>query len=265
MDLGLHGKTALVTGAATGIGRATAELLVAEGAHVLAADIAAEPLGELVATSPEGTVAAIVADLSSLDGCRQVAEAALRFEGHAPDILVNNAGAGRIRTFEEVSDDEWHATFEINFFATQRLCTLLLPSMRAREDAAVVTVISDLAQQPEASFPDYSPSKAALANLTRMLAKEYAPDIRINAVNPGPIWTPLWSRPGGFLASIEAIYSKTGDEAVQALVEDRGIPLGRMGTAQEVADCIAFLASPRASFVTGSGLGVNGGTIGTIF
>lgn len=265
MDLGLMGRTALVTGAATGIGRAAAELLLAEGAHVIAADIAEGPLREFAAAAPAGSAEIVVADLSTVDGCRAVADAALGFEGHAPDILVNNAGIGRIRNIEEVTDADWHATFELNFFATQRLCTSLLPAMRAREGAAVVTVISDLAQQPEPTFPDYSPSKAALANLTSLLAKEYAPDIRVNAVHPGPIWTPLWSRPGGFLSAIEALYGKQGDDAVQALVEDRGIPLGRMGTPEEVAQCIVFLASPRASFVTGAGLGVNGGTIGTIF
>lgn len=264
MDLGLTGRTALVTGAATGIGRATAELLVAEGAVVLAADIAETPLREL-ADASDGAVEIVVADLSTLEGCQAVADAALAFRGHAPDILVNNAGMGRIRSIDDVSDADWHATFELNFFATQRLSSAVLPYMRARAGAAVVNVISDLAQQPEPSFPDYSPSKAALANLTRLLAKEYAPDIRINAVHPGPIWTPLWSRPGGFLETIEGIYGKQGDEAVQALVADRGIPMRRMGTAEEVASCIVFLASARASFVTGSGLGVNGGTIATVF
>ncbi|ALJ21760.1 SDR family NAD(P)-dependent oxidoreductase [Microbacterium sp. No. 7] len=265
MDLSLTGKTVLLTGGATGIGRAAAEQLIAEGAHVLVADIAAEPLAELVASSPQGSVATIVADLATAEGCARVAEAALAFEGHAPDILINNAGIGKIRRLADVSDEEWHRTFELNFFATQRLCSALLPHMRARPDAAVVTVISDLAQQPEPTFPDYSPSKAALANLTRLLAKEFAPDIRVNAVHPGPIWTPLWSRPGGYLETIEGIYGKKGDEAVAALVADRGIPLERMGTAEEVASCVVFLASPRASFVTGSALGVNGGTVGTVF
>lgn len=266
MDLYLSGRTVLVTGAATGIGRSIAEMFLAEGARVLAADVAAEPLGELVSNAPTGAAASVIADLSTADGCRRVAEAAFEFGGgQAPDVLVNNAGVGRIRTFEDVSDDDWHATFELNFFATQRLCKLLLPDMRKRPDAAVVNVISDLAQQPEPTFADYSPSKAALANLTSLLAKEYAPDVRVNAVHPGPIWTPLWSRPGGFLSSIEAIYGKSGDEAIQALVEDRGIPMGRLGLPEEVAQCVVFLASPRSSFVTGSALGVNGGTIGTMF
>lgn len=265
MDLGIVGRTALVTGAATGIGRATAELLVAEGARVLAADIAQEALRDFQDSAPEEAAAIIVADLSTVAGCTEVARAASAFHGHAPDILVNNAGNGRIRNIQDVTDEDWHATFELNFFATQRICAQLLPRMRGRAGAAVVNVISDLAQQPEATFPDYSPSKAALANLTRLLAKEFAPDIRINAVNPGPIWTPLWSRPGGFLEAIEAVYDKTGDDAVRALVEDRGIPLQRMGTPEEVANAIVFLASARASFITGSGLGVNGGTIATVF
>lgn len=265
MDLGLTGRTALVTGAATGIGRATVELLVAEGAHVLAADIAAEPLEVLLASLPEGSAEIVIADLSTENGCQSVADKALAFEGHAPDILIHNAGIGRIREFTSVDDAEFHRTFELNFFAPQRLSRMILPSMRTRPGAAVVAVASDLAQQPEPTFPDYSPTKAAVANLMALLAKEYAPDIRVNMVHPGPIWTPLWSRPGGFLSTIEQIYGKQGQDAVQALIDDRGIPLGRMGTPEEVANAIVFLASPRASFTTGSGLAVNGGTVGVIF
>ena len=98
-------------------------------------------------------------------------------------------------------------------------------------------------------------------SLSKSLALQYAPQVRVNSVCPGPILTPFWSAPGGFLESIERQYSRSGDEALAAFIEDRHIPMGRMGTADDVARAIVYLASPASSFITGGVLGVDGGTV----
>jgi NAD(P)-dependent dehydrogenase (short-subunit alcohol dehydrogenase family) len=236
-----------------------------EGVKVFAVDIAEEAMRSYIEEDGLTSVHMCVADLSTLEGVRSATTAFLEAAQRGPDILINNAGNGRMLPFEDLDDGDWHRTFELNFFGMQRTCRELLPAMAQLESAAVVNVASDLAIQPETVFVDYSASKAAMVNLSRSLAQAYAPRVRVNTVNPGPIWTPLWTRPGGFLEKIETIYGLRGEDAVAALVEDRGIPAGRMGTAEEVARAIVFLASPAASFITGSSLGVNGGTVRSAF
>ena len=259
MDLGLNGKFVYLSGAATGIGRATAELFAAEGARVAAVDINEHGLSELA--NHLDNVTPIVADLSTLEGCKKAAADTRKAFGGEPDIVVNNAGIGRMLGFEDTSDNEWIEMFSINFFSTVRICREFLPAMKAGRGGAVVNVTSDLAGQPEQVFVDYQAAKAAMVNFSKTMANSYSPTIRVNNVAPGPIWTPLWTRPGGFLEKIEAAYGKKGDEAVQALIDDREIPLGRMGKPEEVANAIAFLASDAAGYTTGSTLSVNGGTV----
>jgi NAD(P)-dependent dehydrogenase (short-subunit alcohol dehydrogenase family) len=265
VKLGLEGKLAYVTGAATGIGREIVRLLAAEGAQVFAVDIAREALSEYISADGLSQVDMFVADLSTLDGCRQAARAFVERAGRGPDVLINNVGSGRMLGFEALDDDDWHRTFELNFFGMQRTCRELVPLMAELESASVVNIASDLAGQPETVFVDYSATKAAMVNLSRSLAQAYAPRVRVNAVCPGPIWTPLWSRPGGFLESVEQVYGLKGQDAIDALIEDRGIPLARMGKPEEVAQAAVFLASSAASFITGSTLGVNGGTVRAAF
>ena len=265
MKLGLEGSRAYVTGAATGIGREVVRLLSAEGASVFAVDIAGDLMEEYIETDGLRDVTPYVADLSTLDGVQSATAKFLAVDGLGPDVLVNNVGNGRMLPFEALDDDDWHRTFELNFFGMQRTCRELVPLMAELDSSAVVNVASDLAVQPESVFVDYSASKAAMVNLSRSLAQAYAPHVRVNVVNPGPIWTPLWTRPGGFLETVEAVYGRKGDEAITALIEDRGIPLQRMGTAKEVAQAVVFLASGAASFITGSTLGVNGGTVRSAF
>ena len=262
-DFGLKDSRILITGAATGIGRAAVEAFVAEGARVVAVDIEYDVLEEyLRASGAESQVTPVRADLSTADGVAGAIERGLDVFGGAPDVLVNNVGAGRLKTFEELTDEDFHRTFELNFFSMVRICSAFLPRMYAAGKGAVVNVTSDLSRQAEDTIVDYAASKAAVASVAKSLARAYAPRVRVNNVAPGPIWTPFWSdAEKGWLKNIEAAYGKTGDAAVEALISDRGIPMGRMGTPEEVANAVLFLSSDAAGFTTGATLGVDGGSV----
>ncbi|GAA2754628.1 hypothetical protein GCM10009870_010 [Leucobacter celer subsp. celer] len=141
--------------------------------------------------------------------------------------------------------------------------------IRTQSDAgggAVVSVTSDLSRQPEDSITDYAASKAAVASVAKSLARLYAPTIRVNCVAPGPIYTPFWSdEKYGWQKTVEGAYGKEGTAALDALIEDRGIPMARMGTPEEVGAAVAFLASEVSGFTTGATLGVDGGSIRALF
>jgi NAD(P)-dependent dehydrogenase (short-subunit alcohol dehydrogenase family) len=263
VDLGLAGKNALVTGSATGIGRAVVEAFAAEGANVVAVDIRDDLIVEYSSEQGiGGQVSAVHADMTEARDIRSAVDQATAVFGGAPDILVNNVGAGRLASFEELTDDDFHRTFELNFFSMVRICRALVPAMFEAGKGAVVNVTSDLSRQAEDVIVDYAASKAAVASVSKSLARAYAPRVRVNNVAPGPIWTPFWSdAEKGWLKNIEAAYGKRGDEAVQALIDDRGIPMGRMGTPEEVANAVLFLSSDAAGFTTGSTLGVDGGSV----
>ena len=262
MKLNLDGRVVVITGAASGIGAETARVFAAEGARLGLVDRDAAGLEQLAEElRKQTTVATCVADLSTAKGVSDAVTAVLRgFDGTA-DVLVNNVGECFARTFDELSDAEWLATFEVNFLSAVRAVRLVLPGMRRRGRGAIVTNASDLARQPEAGPADYQASKVALLSLTKSLALAEGPAIRVNAVAPGPIWTPLWTRPGGFADTLGIVHGRDARAAVEHELSKRQMPLGRMGSPEEVARVITFLASDAASFVTGSIWGVDGGTI----
>jgi NAD(P)-dependent dehydrogenase (short-subunit alcohol dehydrogenase family) len=145
-----------------------------------------------------GEAALGVADLSTGPGVADGIAEALSTYSSAPDILVNNVGAGAIRTFDQLTDDDWMSTLQLNFMSYVRACRTVLPGMRANGSGVIINNASDLARQPEPVPVDYSASKAAVLALTKGLARAEGPKIRVNAVAPGPIWTPFWTKPGGF-------------------------------------------------------------------
>ncbi|RKP57759.1 SDR family NAD(P)-dependent oxidoreductase [Pararobbsia silviterrae] len=263
MQTGLEGKIVLITGAAQGIGRATALAFAREGARVCAVDIDADALDSLQSEIhalgvPVNTARA---DLSSGEGVTAGIDAALRPHQGQLDILVNNVGSGKVRTFDDLSDADWNATLNLNFLSYVRACRHLLPTLRQREKAVIINNASDLARQPEPVPIDYSASKAAVLALTKGLARAEAPKIRVNAVAPGPVWTPFWTKEGGFAETMGKFHKMDPREAVEHELSLRQLPLNRLGTPEEVANVIVFLASDLASFVTSAVWGVDGGSI----
>lgn len=255
MDYRIDGKTAYVSAGAHGIGEAVADLLTREGASVIVADKDETALREK-AHKWRGTV---TADLATSAGVSQAVAAVLDGFGDAPDILINNLGVGDAIPFEQISDDEWAGSIEVNLMGTVRTCRALVPKMASRGAGAVVNTGSDLAKQPEPGFVHYGACKAGLLYVTKALAKQYAPSVRVNAVLPGPIWSKMWTRPGGIVDQLVAHYRVDRDTAVKRFLEDRQMPMG-IGQPEDVAHAVVFLASPLAKFITGAGLDI-GGTI----
>jgi NAD(P)-dependent dehydrogenase (short-subunit alcohol dehydrogenase family) len=255
MDYQLKGKTAYVSAGAHGIGEAIADLLTQEGATVIVAD-----QDEAVLTQKAHKWRGVVAaDLATAAGVERATSYALQALGKAPDILINNLGVGDSAPFESVTDEKWAQSINVNLMGTVRTCRALVPKMAAQGSGAVVNTGSDLAKQPEPTFVDYGACKAALLYLTKALAKQYAPTVRVNSVLPGPIWSRMWTRPGGIVDQLKAHYGGDQDTAVKRFLEDRQMPMG-IGKPEDVAHAAVFLASPLARFITGAGLDI-GGTI----
>jgi NAD(P)-dependent dehydrogenase (short-subunit alcohol dehydrogenase family) len=255
MDYQLKGKRALVSAGAHGIGEAIADLLTQEGAGVVVAD-----QDEATLTEKKGKWQGIfAADLATAEGIDGAVAHAIKTFGGVPDILINNLGVGDSTPFEEVSDERWARSFQVNLMGCVRACRALVPKMAARGSGSVVITGSDLAKQPEPTFMDYGAFKSSLLYVTKALAKQYAPKVRINTVLPGPIWSRMWTRPGGILDQIVQHYGLDPDASVKRFLEDRQMPMG-IGKPEDVAHAAVFLASPLAKFITGAGLDI-GGTI----
>lgn len=255
MDYLLRGKSAYVSAGAHGIGEAIADLLAAEGAVVVVSDQDADTLREK-AHKWRGTIAA---NLATPDGVERATDYALTTFGDAPDIVINNLGVGDSTPFEAITDEAWARSIDVNLMGTVRTCRALLPRMAARGSGSVVNTGSDLAKQPEPGFIDYGACKAALLYVTKALAKQYAPAVRVNTVLPGPIWSRMWTRPGGIVDQLVAHYATDRDTAIGRFLQDRQMPMG-IGDPVDVAHAVVFLASPLARFITGAALDI-GGTI----
>jgi 3-oxoacyl-[acyl-carrier protein] reductase len=249
LDLGLEGKNCLVTGSTGGIGLETVRLLVAEGARVVTCGRSEAPgIGE---------IAHVSADLSRpREPERVVADARRQLAGL--DVLVNNVGLARHAEFEEVPDEEWDAYWQLNVMSYVRAIRAALPSLRETR-GSIVNVSSTAAKRPSTGMPHYSVTKAAVLSLSRLVADLYAGDgIRCNAVTPGPTATDAWLGEGG-LADQQG-----GDREEVLRRVGAGRPLGRLARPEEIAAVIVFLASGRASYVTGAAWSADGGTVAII-
>jgi 3-oxoacyl-[acyl-carrier protein] reductase len=246
MDLGLSAKRCVVTGSTGGIGLETAKLLVAEGARVVTCGRSEAPeVGEAVH---------VRADLSEPGAPAHLVDAAVAALGGL-DLLVNNVGVAVQARFEEVPDEDWDRMWQLNVMSYVRAIRAALPHLRSSK-GVVVNVSSTAGKRPSGGMPHYSVTKAAVLSLSRLVADLYASDgIRCNAVTPGPTATEAWLGEGG-LADQQG-----GDrEDVLAKVA-AGRPLGRLAEPEEIAGVIVFLASERASYVTGAAWSADGGTV----
>jgi NAD(P)-dependent dehydrogenase (short-subunit alcohol dehydrogenase family) len=244
VELGLEGKVAVVTGASEGIGLETARLLAAEGTTVVSASRGSDGPGQLH----------VAADLARSGEPERVVAAAAHAYGSV-DILVNNVGWAEIHRFDELTEEIWEHSWQINLMSAVRAIQAALPGMRERRAGAIVNVSSTSGKRPSATMPEYSVTKAALLSLSRLVADLYAKDgIRCNAVTPGPTGTKAWLGDGG-------LADQQGERDQILARVGAGRPLGRLATPGEIANVILFLASDRASYVTGAAWSVDGGTV----
>jgi len=263
METGLRGKTVVITGAANGIGRATALACAKEGAHLGLTDRDAAQLDKTAqeAAALGVQVASVVADFSTAAGCTQGLDELLAKLPDGVDVLFNNIGQAEPKPFMEITDEQWERSFQVTLMSAVRVTRHLLPVLRRKERAAIVMNASDLGRQPEPAPADYGAMKAAMLSVTKSLARSEAPRIRVNAVAPGPIWSTFWSRPGGFADGLAAIHNMPPRQAVDHEMKLRKLPLERLGEPEEVASVVVFLASDLASYITSSVWGVDGGSI----
>ncbi len=263
MDLGLNDRAVLITGGSAGIGLATAEALAREGARVAIAARDRGRLDEAVAslvTLGAADAVGIEADLAAPGGPEHaVAEAVVRFGGL--DALVANVGFAVTRKVHDVTDDEWMASFQLNLMSHIRAVRAAMPQLRESDQARVVLVSSTAGKRPSGGMPDYSVMKAALLSYAKLVSDAEAKNgVLVNAICPGPTQTPTWLAAGGLADQTKGEGSRE-DALAKA---GAGRPIGRMAESEEIADVIAFLCSARASYVTGSAWGVDGGTVPVI-
>lgn len=266
MNLDIQEKVALITGGSKGIGKAAAEALAKEGCKIV---ICARHEGELRETATElerhsTEVLAIPADMTKEEDIQNLVQQAANKFGTI-DILINNAGGiGSNKPFDELSTQDWRNLFELNLFSVVTITRLVHPYMKKSGWGRIINISSENGVQPYPDMSLYNVTKGALDNLSKTLSKLYADDgILVNTVSPAFIKTPLVE---GMMQEQAEQQGNTPEEAEkQFLKENRpSLVLKRAGTMEETGAVIAFLASERASFVTGSIYRVDGGSVATV-
>jgi len=255
VNLNLQGRRALVTGGSKGIGLAIAEELAAEGADVA---ICARNRAEVEAATEKlrASGRTIHAEVTDVTDPQQVIDFVERSAGALGgiDILVNNAGAAHPGNFESLTDDDWQGDLDVKLFSQIRCTRAALPHLRRSAAPRVININSVYAKYPNPQFFATTVNRAACLNLSKALAQEYGPEkILVNSVNIGFVVTPQWKN-----IKAKRAPEATEEEFFATLVKDE-VPLGRFGTADEVSGVVTFLASDRASYLTGISIDVAGG------
>jgi 3-oxoacyl-[acyl-carrier protein] reductase len=257
MELGLTDRICLVTGSTAGIGLETARLLVAEGARVVINGRDGDRAEQ--ARADVGAALAVACDLSQAGSADELIGEIAQAVGPV-ECLVNNVGDAYQVGFEELSDDQWNAMWQVNVMSYVRCIRAVLPGMRDAGAGTIVNVSSTAGKRPSTGMPNYSVTKAAVLSLSRLVADLYAKHgIRCNAVAPGPTATAAWIGEGGLADQQAAASMKTRQQVLEAV--GGGRPLGRLADAEEIASVIVFLCSERSSYVTGSAWSADGGTV----
>lgn len=246
----LEGRAAIITGAArmNGLGFATARLFAKHGARVALLDLEVEDAGAAAAELGEDHMG-LACDVCDAADCRRSADAVLREFGRI-DVLVNNAGISQPLKIMEIGQGDYDRVLDVNLRGALNMSQAVIPTMREAKAGAIINMSSVSAQRGGGVFggPHYSAAKAGLLGLTKAIARELAPEgVRANAVCPG------------FIGGTDITAGKLTQEMLDAI--EAGIPMGRPGRAEEVAGCCLFLASDLSSYVTGSEIDVNGGSL----
>lgn len=256
-DMDMSGKVALVTGASQGIGAAAVSQLARCGATVAFCARGQEAIDELVAAEAGAgrTVHGYVADMADGEATQAMLDAVTTAHGDVA-ILVNNVGASPSRNFLYMSDEDWESLHQLNLMSAVRCSRHVIGPMRQAKWGRIVMVSSPAAFYPNPATVDYAATKAAMVATAKALATKYGSDgILVNTVHPGLIHTPMWERAATELA--EATGSTMDDVIAR---NGKTVPVGRYGTADEVANMITFLASEAASYCNGSVFTVDGGS-----
>lgn len=247
----LHNKTAIITGAAAGIGAASAALFAGEGARIVAVDIDRERLNQIVNQLEKNGFAclALPADVSQRNEVENVISAATREFGQI-DILFNNAGVVPTGKVEVTSEEEWDRAFAINLKSMYLFCHSVIPGMKAQGGGVILNTASATALRAVVDRACYTATKAAVIGLTRSIAVDYVGDnIRVNCLCPGTVDTPS-------LAGRLAAFADP-EQARKTFIARQ--PMGRFGTAEEIAQAALYLVSPDSQFVTGVAFPIDGG------
>ncbi len=257
MNLGIEGRAAIVTGASRGIGRAVADALVREGAHVLlcgrdtsALEAAAKDIGH--------DAQVMTVDVEAAPAADAIVAECIRMFGRI-DILINNAGGTKPMYLSELQAEDWQKSFDWNFFSAARLSVAAANAMKERGWGRIVHNSSIDGVEADKVFAPYSAAKAAMLNLSKSLSQEYARHgVLSNSVVPGITLTE------SVMENAQAAAERNGstvDEVMDRMLGRMRIAIKRMGKPEEIADAIVFLASERAAFITGATLAIDGGTL----
>jgi len=252
MELELKGKVAVITGASRGIGKGIAQGLSDEGCHLVICARGEELLNKTAEELRDNhrEVIALPLDVTVSEDIAQLKQVVEKKYGYI-DILVNNVGGNKRGLFEDTTDQDWQGIIEINFLSHVKVSREFIPLMKQNKKGSIIFISSIFGRESGgATLSIYNATKSALISLSKIMATELAPDgIRVNSISPGSI-----RFPGGS-------WDRRCIENPQAMAEfiKRELPIGRFGTVEEVANVVCFLASDRASLVTGTCLNVDGG------